>query len=208
MKSKALAISLAGALSLAGCVVLPTAPMVAVFPGSAKAFDQFRVDDDSCRSYAYSSVVGPSQAVSNTAAANAVGSAALGAAAGAIIGSASGAAGAGAAIGAGTGLLFGSAAGANALGYSSYDLQRQYDFAYAQCMYAHGNRVPARLVAYGGPMVGYSSPRNPPPPAGVPPDYRAPAAGVPPDYKPSTDGAPPGYSPSDSIPPPNTPPPR
>ena len=211
MNSKVLAISLAGAFSLAGCVVLPTAPMVTVFPGSAKAFDQFRVDDDSCRSYAYSSVVGPSQAASNTAAANAVGSAALGAAAGAIIGSATGAAGAGAAIGAGTGLLFGSAAGANALGYSSYALQRQYDGVYAQCMYAHGNRVPARLVAYGGPMVGYpprSQPRNPPPAAGVPPDYRAPADRVPSDYPAPADRAPPGYPSSDSIPPPNTPPPR
>jgi len=212
MNSKALAISIAGALSLAGCVVLPTAPMVTALPGSTKGFDQFRVDDDYCRNYAYSGVVGPSQAASNTAAANAVGSAALGAAAGAIIGSASGAAGAGAAIGAGTGLLFGSAAGANALGYSSYDLQRQYDFAYVQCMYAHGNRVPARLLAYGGPMVGYppprSQPRNPPPAAGVPPDYRAPADRVPPDYQAPADRAPPGYPPSDSIPPPNTPPPR
>jgi hypothetical protein len=212
MNSKALVMSLAGAASLAGCVVLPTAPMVTVFPGSAKPFDQFRVDDDSCRSYAYSSVVGPSQAASNTAAANAVGSAALGAAAGAIIGSATGAAGAGAAIGAGTGLLFGSAAGANALGYSSYALQRQYDSVYVQCMYAHGNRVPARLVAYGSPMVGYppprSQPRNLSPSAGVPPDYRAPADGVPPDYRAPADSAPPGYPPSDSIPPPNTPAPR
>lgn len=187
MNSKALVMSLAGAASLAGCVVLPTAPMVTVFPGSAKPFDQFRVDDDSCRSYAYSSVIGPSQAASNTAAANAVGSAALGAAAGAIIGSATGAAGAGAAIGAGTGLLFGSAAGANALGYSSYALQRQYDSVYVQCMYAHGNRVPARVYGGGRP---YPAPAyNAPPPEDVPPDYV------------------PRPSPS-SIPPPDTPPPR
>ena len=200
MNAKALAFSLAGALSLTGCVFLPTAPMVTVLPGSAKGFDQFRVDDDYCRSYAYSSVVGPSQAASNTAAANAVGSAALGAAAGAIIGSVTGDAGAGAAIGAGTGLLFGSAAGANTLGYSSYALQRQYDGAYVQCMYAHGNRVPARLV-YGGSMASYPPPgtRAPNPP---------PADRVPPDYKPPADSAPPGYPPSDSIPPPNTPPPR
>jgi len=200
MNSKVLAISLAGALSLTGCAIVPTAPMVTVLPGSAKAFDQFRADDGYCRSYAYSSVVGPSQAASNTAAANAVGSAALGAAAGAIIGSVTGDAGAGAAIGAGTGLLFGSAAGANTLGYSSYALQRQYDGAYVQCMYAHGNRVPAQLV-YGGSMASYPPPRyrgaNPPPAGGVPPDYAAPA-----------DRAPPGYPPSDSIPPPDTPPPR
>ena len=77
----------------------------------------------------------------------------VGGAAGAIIGSVSGNAGHGAAIGAGTGLLFGSAAGANAAGYNSYDLQRRYDGAYLQCMYAKGNQVPARYGprAYGPP---------------------------------------------------------
>jgi hypothetical protein len=63
-------------------------------------------------------------------------------------------AGNGAAIGAGTGLLFGGAANANASGYSSAQLQRQYDVAYLQCMYARGNQVP-----------GYASaPAVPPPP--------------------------------------------
>jgi drug/metabolite transporter (DMT)-like permease len=89
----------------------------------------------------------------------------------AIIGSASGQAGSGAAIGAGTGLLFGSVAGADYAGFSSYQLQRQYDASYAQCMYARGNRVPARFV-YRGPPRRYA-------PA-YPPDYR------PPDYAPPT----------------------
>src|SRR5690242_6205029 len=204
--------SLIAVALLGGCVFMPTAPMVAVLPGSTKPLDEFRMDDIHCRQYAQSTVAGPSQTASNNAAANAIGGAALGAAAGAIIGSVTGDAGAGAAIGAGTGLLFGSAAGANALGYSSYALQRQYDSVYVQCMYAHGNRVPARLVAYGSPMVGYppprSQPRNLSPSAGVPPDYRAPADGVPPDYRAPADSAPPGYPPSDSIPPPNTPAPR
>jgi hypothetical protein len=142
MNARLLAASLGSALFLFGCVTIPTAPMVTVLPGSTKGFDQFRVDDDYCRGYAQSVVVGPSQAASNTAAANAAVGTALGAAAGAIIGSVSGDAGAGAAIGAGTGLLFGSAAGANTLGYSSWQLQRQYDGAYVQCMYARGNRVP------------------------------------------------------------------
>src|SRR5678816_4196235 len=47
---------------------------------------------------------------------------------------------------AGTGLLFGSVAGADYAGYSSYQLQRQYDVSYGQCMYARGNRVPAQFV--------------------------------------------------------------
>jgi len=159
--------SVVGAAMLAGCVYMPTAPMVTALPGTGKAFDQFRIDDVNCRNYAYSSVAGPSQAASNTAAANTAASTALGAAAGALIGAAAGDAGAGAAIGAGTGLLFGGTANANALGYSYYDLQRQYDSAYIQCMYAHGNRVPARVYGRTYPSPAYSAP----PPEDVPPDY-------------------------------------
>ena len=172
MKPTLCAMSLGSAVLLAGCVIVPTAPMVTVLPGSTKPFDQFRVDDADCRNYAYSTVVGPSQAATNTAAANAAAGTAIGAAAGAIIGSASGNAGAGAAIGAGTGLLFGSAAGANAWNYSYYGLQRQYDAAYVQCMYAHGNRVPARV--YGAADGAYTVRTYPAPrsaPEDVPPDY-------------------------------------
>jgi hypothetical protein len=186
MKLHSIAISIGSAMLLAGCVVMPTAPMVTVFPGTGKPFDQFHADDANCRNYAYSMVAGPSQAATNAAAANAAAGTALGAAAGALIGAATGSAGTGAAIGAGTGLLFGSAAGSNVLGYSYYDLQRQYDTAYVQCMYARGNRVPARMYGrpYSAPM--YSAP--------------APSQDVPPDYVPRPS---PG-----SIPPPDTPPPR
>ena len=184
MSKRLFATSVAGSILLTGCAMITTAPMVTVLPGSTKAFDQFRADDYDCRGYAQSTVVGPSQAASNTAAANTIGATALGAAAGAIIGSVTGDAGTGAAIGAGTGLLFGGAYGANMLGYSSYELQRQYDSAYVQCMYARGNRVPARF--YGGPVETYSPPPRSGPPVGYPP---------------------PNLSPR-SIPPPNTPPPR
>ena len=173
---------------LGGCVVLPTAPTIAALPGSRTGFEQFRGDDDACRNNAYAAVGGAGQFAMNNAAANAAAGTALGAAAGAIIGSATGQAGAGAAIGAGTGLLFGSAAGADYAGYSSYQLQRQYDAIYLQCMYARGNRVPAQFV-YRGP------PRRYPPayapayapydrtPGDVPPDYRPPDY-VPPSYPP------------------------
>lgn len=184
-KLRVVVAALVGLALTSGCAIMPTAPMVTVLPGSAKGFDEFRMDDAYCRNYAQSVVAGPTQAASNNAAASALGGAALGAAAGAIIGSVTGDAGAGAAIGAGSGLLFGSAYGADAYGYSSYTLQRQYDAAYVQCMYAHGNRVPARV--YRGYEEAY------------PPRY--PAPGVPPDYP--NRAAPPG-----SIPPPNTPPPR
>src|SRR5271167_4013457 len=161
--------ALAGALVLAGCVTVPTGPAVMALPGSSKSFDQFQADDFACRDYAqYSLGPGTEKAASDAAAANAVGGAAWGAAAGAIIGAATGRAGPGAAIGAGTGLLFGSAAGANSAGASSYGMQRRYDAAYLQCMYAKGNQVPggARYAPRYGPPPGY-----PPPPYGPPPDY-------------------------------------
>lgn len=150
-------LSLAGVLALAGCVTVPTGPAIMALPGTAKSFDEFRADDVSCRQYAqYSLGPGAEQVPANAAAANAAGGALWGAAAGAIIDSASGRAGEGAAIGAGTGLLFGSAAGANAAGYSYYGMQRRYDMAYLQCMYARGNQVPA------GPPYG-PRPYGPPP---------------------------------------------
>lgn len=169
--------ALAGALMLVGCVTVPTGPAVMALPGSAKSFDQFRADDFACRDYAQYSL-GPDthQAASDAAAANAAGAAAIGAAAGAVIGAASGRAGEGAAIGAGSGLLVGSAAGANYAGYSSYDLQRRYDGAYLQCMYAKGNQIPgaARYAPRYGPPA-YPPPAYPPPAYGPPPDWHPPA---------------------------------
>jgi len=155
---------LAAVVALAGCVTAPVGPAVMALPGSTKSFDAFRADDMACRDYAHYSIGPLPGTPGDVATANAVGGAALGAAAGAIIGAASGAAGPGAAIGAGTGLLFGSAVGANAAGYTSYDLQRRYDAAYMQCMYAKGNQVPTRFGPrpYGPPPGYYMAP----PPAG------------------------------------------
>jgi hypothetical protein len=56
-------------------------------------------------------------------------------------------------VGAASGLVIGSAAGAGAADASSWELQRRYDLAYEQCMYAHGNQVP-----------GYARITNTPPP--------------------------------------------
>jgi hypothetical protein len=188
------------ALIFGGCVMMPTAPMVAVYPGSAKGLDQFRADDGYCRSVAQAAVAGPSQAATNNAAGTAAAATAIGAAAGAIIGSATGSAGPGAAIGAGTGLLFGGLAGADMYGASYYSLQYQYDVAFAQCMYAQGNKVPSRFVRG---SLDYSQQRY------GPPNSPAPAAGYPPPNAPAPAGNyPPPSTRPDSIPPPNTPPPR
>jgi Glycine-zipper domain len=182
MNKRWLVLPLAAAVVLGGCVVVPTGPTVMVLPGSQKSFEQFQGDGVACQQYAQNVVAPAGAAAANNAAANAAVGTALGAAAGAIIGSATGQAGAGAAIGAGTGLLFGGAAGSNVAYGSSYQMQRTYDMAYMQCMYARGNQVP-------GQVVSRRSTGNYPPP-----NYPAPAAAQ-------------QYAPPANYPPPDTPPP-
>jgi uncharacterized protein YcfJ len=187
--------TLAGVLALGGCVSVPQAPTVAVMPGTDKSLDQFRADSGICQQFAQSAIAGPSQAAHDNAAANAVGGAAVGAAIGALIGAATGQAGSGAAWGAGTGLLFGGTAAGNSGAAASYNLQRQFDIAYMQCMYTRGNQVPGQVArrtvpAPSSPSYGYA-----PPPRGP---YSAPpnAVAPPPDTPP-----PPGYSAPPSPPP-------
>jgi hypothetical protein len=157
--------------SLTACATIPTGPSVMVLPGTGKSFDQFRIDDALCRQFAYEQVGGVTaqKAAQSGAVSSAVIGTALGAAAGAVIGSASGDAGAGAAIGAGSGLIMGSAAGTGYATESYYEAQQRYDYAYLQCMYAKGNRIPV----YGGYISQPSSaqPRRefPPPPPNYPP---------------------------------------
>jgi len=206
----------ASSLMLGACTVLPTGPTVMALPGSGKSVGQYQVDAAECRQYADAVIAasggGTAAAADNSAASTAAAGAVFGAAAGAIIGSATGNAGQGAAIGAGTGLLFGAAAGSPYTAMSSYQLQRGYDSAYLQCMYARGNRVPTRSYA-GGPSrpvylnnapasATYPPPNTPPPPGvsgGTAPGASptAPAGGYPP----------PANIPPSSYPPPNTPPP-
>jgi hypothetical protein len=149
------------------CAFVPTGPTMMALPGSGKTFDQFRVDDANCRQYAFEQSGGVSASQASTA--SAVGSAAVGTALGAAAGAALGG-GRGAAVGAGAGLLTGSVVGAGAAQGTAYDIQRRYDYAYLQCMYAAGDRVPMPGGMSGG------APRNapPPPPPGVqppPPGY-------------------------------------
>jgi Glycine-zipper domain len=136
------------ALALAGCVTVPSGPTVMVLPGTSKSFEAFQADNFACQQFAQSTLginAPPGQPVPDPSAGNAAVAATLiGAAAGAAIGAVTGQAGAGAAIGAGTGLLFGSANGANAAGYNNFTIQRRYDNAFLQCMYAKGNQVPVR----------------------------------------------------------------
>ena len=140
------------ALVLAGCVTVPSGPTVMVLPGTNKSFDAFQADNSVCQQFALTSLglnAPPGQQVADPAGANAaVGAALIGAAAGAAIGAVTGQAGQGAAIGAGTGLLFGSAAGANASSWNNVTVQRRYDNAFLQCMYAKGNQIPVRAANF------------------------------------------------------------
>ena len=156
MRTSTSRLALAGALCsvalVSACVTVPTGPTVMVLPGTNKSFDQFQADGYACTQYAQQMTGNAGQAAADAATGNAVAGTLIGAAAGAAIGSVSGRAGPGAAIGAGTGLLFGSAAGSNAAGLSYYQVQRRYDQAYVQCMYAKGNQVPVR-ANYRGPRM-------------------------------------------------------
>lgn len=181
MDKRLLILPLTAIVMLGGCVTVPSGPTVMVLPGPQKAFDQFQNDAMACQQFAQGVVAPAGQVAANNAAASAAVGTALGAAAGAIIGSATGQAGAGAAIGAGTGLFFGGVSGSNVAYASSYQMQRSYDVAYMQCMYARGNQLPGQAVS------------------------RRPAAYPPPNY-PAPGAAPQGYPPA-NYPPPNTPPP-
>jgi len=167
---------------LGGCATMPTGPTVMVMPAPGKPFEVFQGDDYVCRQWAQQQIGGasPSETANQNLATGAAVGTLAGAGLGAAMGAASGHAGAGAAIGAGAGLLGGTAVASGPASASEYHLQRRYDIAYQQCMYAKGNQIPGvrPAQAYGPPP--------PPPGYGSPP----PSAYAPP---------PPGYSPGSWV---------
>lgn len=175
MKKTILALS--AAALFAGCATPPpTGPSVMVLPGSGKSFDQFRFDDNECRTYSSQAIGGTAvaDAQNNSAVKSAAIGTAVGAAAGGLMGGHSGAG-----VGAGVGLIGGSLAGTGASEASGYTLQQRYDHAYQQCMYAKGHQIPmaaryaprqqARQIPPPPPPSGYQSGNPPPPPPGNPP---------------------------------------
>jgi len=197
-KSGALAIAVA--VVTVGCVSVPTGPSVMALPGTGKTFDQFQVDNAACRDWAAQQTGTTTQHAvnSNTASGAALGTV-LGAAAGAAIGAAAGNPALGAAAGAGFGLFSGTAYGASAASYAGGDVQRRYDYAYVQCMYAKGNQVP---VAGGHRSYAASPPPPPPPPPSSTFSMPVPPAGPPPPPPTSTSNIPP---PPAGLPPPPPP---
>ena len=154
---------------LAGCASVPQGPSVAVMPAPGKPFEVFAAEEQSCRDYAQHAVgLSPAEASARDVAGSAIVGTALGAAVGALAGGHRGA-GTGAAFG----LVTGTMVGANQGAIASSGLQRRYDIAYEQCMYAKGNQLPG----YGyhrqaRPSARYhdQAPANyPPPPQTLPP---------------------------------------
>ena len=160
MKTVRTSFALIGLLAVGACASIPSGPSVMVLPGTGKTFDQFRADDYECRQFAHSQVGGKEaeQAAGESVAKSAALGTAVGAAAGAALGGRSGAA-----AGAGGGLLFGTAAGAGEGDRSSYGLQRRYDQAFVQCMYAKGHKVPVS-GRFTSTSPSYAPPPPPPPP--------------------------------------------
>jgi YmgG-like glycine-zipper protein len=169
--------AIAAALLLAGCATPPPAgPGILVLPGTGKNFDQFRFDDQECRGFAHAQVGGRTaeQAANDSAARSAVVGTVIGAAAGGLIGGTEGAA-----VGAGLGLAGGALVGSDTSRYAGGSVQQRYDYAFTQCMYAKGHRVPVSGRYADAPRTTRQAARTPPPP---PPGQ--PPAGVPPDYRP------------------------
>jgi len=170
MKKRTLKIvSLFAALALSGCATLPDGPSVMVLPGTSKTFEEFQADDFVCRQWASQQVGSPQGTANQNAVSGAAVGTLVGAGLGAAIGAATGNPAAGAAIGAGGGLFMGSASGSDAARSSGITVQRRYDNAYVQCMYAKGNQVPGTGIR---PYRGRNSVQPPPPSSQfVPPDY-------------------------------------
>jgi len=160
----------------AGCATIPPGPSVMVLPAQGKSFQEFQTDDYVCRQWAEQQTGWrANETVNQNVASGAAIGTLMGAGLGAAIGSMSGKAGAGAGIGALGGMIAGTAASSAQAHDSGMEVQRRYDIAYQQCMYARGNQIPGRVQTYQAPQ--YIAPPPPPPPASSPPP---PASAVPP----------------------------
>jgi len=153
--------SLAALAVLAGCAMQPVGPTISVFPAPYKPFQVFLDDQDECQDYAASRVAGGAEAANNRA----LGAAAVGTVLGLAVGAATGD-GRAATFGAASGAAVGATVGAGQSDQANFGLQRRYDIAFAQCMYAKGNQVPGfqRLAAPPPPPPGGAGAPPPPPP--------------------------------------------
>jgi outer membrane lipoprotein SlyB len=147
------------ALLLAGCASTPMGPTVRAMPPQGKSFDQFAMEQATCKQYAADQVRGQAERANTTGILEGVAGTALGAGLGAAVGG-----GQGAAIGAASGAVVGTAVGASTSGHEQKSIQRQYDDAYLQCMASKGNNVPQPVVVAPQPTttVIYTQPQPQP----------------------------------------------
>ena len=163
---------------LIGCATIPPGPSVTVMPSPGKPFEVFQSDDAACRGWAQQqSGWQANDTVNRNAADGTVIGAVLGAGLGLAIGAASGNPATGAAIGAAGGALGGAAIGSERGAAAGWEVQRRYDTAYQQCMFAKGHQVPEFSPA---PRRTRYLPPPPPPPAYSPGGYAPLRAGPPP----------------------------
>jgi hypothetical protein len=149
MKLKGTFLLLLALVAFSGCATIPTGPSVMVWPGPGKPFEVFESDDMVCRQWARQRVgAQPSETANKTLASGAAVGTALGAGLGAAIGAATGQFGAGLGIDAASGAIWGTAAASGPAYGAGWEVQRRYDNAYMQCMYAKGNQVPGAVRTY------------------------------------------------------------
>jgi hypothetical protein len=144
-------------LLLAGCAQTPLGPTVQVMPGPGKSFEAFRADQANCKGFAADQVRGQADNANQRAVGAAALSTVLGVGIGALAGSVTGNMGAGAAIGGAAGVGVGAGVGAGNSANEQYNIQQQYDNAFAQCMFAKGEQVPGYQHYVSGPAVMPSS---------------------------------------------------
>jgi len=185
MNLKGIILLLLAAVALSACAAFPTGPSVLVWPDPGKPFEVFQSDDAICRQWASQQVgAKPGESAGKTFISAAAIGTILGVGLGAAIGAATGQFGAGLGIGAASGAIVGTTAGIGPSAGAGREVQRRYDNAYLQCMYAKGNQVPGAVRTYRRavppppPPPGYAPPPSsayPPPPAGT---YPPPPSGA------------------------------
>jgi len=159
VKVRSVALLICGLL-LGACATVPAGPSVIALPGTGKSFDAFQGDDLVCRQWsAQQAGTSPEHASAMTTAKDAGLGTLIGAGLGAALGAIGHNPGLGAAVGAGGGLLTGTAIGAGAGQRAARDVQRRYDAAYEQCMYAKGHQVPGAGPAPAAGTTPAPSPR-------------------------------------------------
>jgi uncharacterized protein YcfJ len=154
--------------ALGACATMPAGPSVRVWPAAGKPLEVFQSEDTVCRQWASQQVgTQANESANKTLATGAVVGTILGGGLGAAIGAANGHVGTGLAVGAASGAIVGTAAASGPASGAQFEVQRRYDNAYMECMYAKGNQVPgvvdpSRKAALPPPPPVAVQPQDPP----------------------------------------------